>query len=144
MKSRGDFSMIGDMHVLSSALKACMTMIACEGMDTCRRAVGGHGYLMSAGIALQYISYVPQTTYEGDFVVLSIQAGRKFLKMAHKGMAGSSSKKPANSNSPQKYIEEYFNSAAFQEKQDRPIVARDVQSLLSNGMGPMVEAFQKR
>lgn len=78
---RNDFSRLSEMHSLTSALKAAMTSIVCDNMEICRRACGGHGFMLAAGIPLHLCSYAPQVTYEGDFVILSIQVGRELLKL---------------------------------------------------------------
>ncbi|CAD7967620.1 unnamed protein product [Amoebophrya sp. A25] len=73
------FEKLQEMHCLTSTLKAVNTMIAVDGMEQCRKALGGHGYLNAAGIGPQTLSVLPQATYEGDFVVLSIQVGQVLL-----------------------------------------------------------------
>jgi len=102
----GDFSKLQELHVLTSTLKAAGTMLATEGMESCRKALGGHGYLNSAGVGPQFLSALPQATYEGDFVVLANQVGSNILKK----MAGS---KKADPNTPTLgYIWEYDPGAA--------------------------------
>lgn len=59
------------MRLFATALKGAMTMIVIDGMEACRKAMGGHGYLLSAGVPLQYTSYVPQATYEVGFNCVS-------------------------------------------------------------------------
>eukprot|EP00392_Amoebophrya_sp_AT5.2_P008922 g8950.t1 len=54
-------------------------MLAVDGMEQCRKALGGHGYLNCAGVGPNTLSVLPQATYEGDFVVLSIQVGQVLL-----------------------------------------------------------------
>ena len=44
------FDKLMEMHVLTSTLKAVSTVLAAEGMEQCRKACGGHGYLNAAGI----------------------------------------------------------------------------------------------
>uniref|UniRef100_A0A0G4HS83 Acyl-coenzyme A oxidase n=3 Tax=Chromera velia TaxID=505693 RepID=A0A0G4HS83_9ALVE len=88
----GDFSRLQDIHVTTCALKAHCTQVVADGMEQARRSCGGHGYLLSAGIGGQLQNFTPQVTYEGDFVVLSIQTGRALLKLVAKKMKG----KPTN------------------------------------------------
>jgi acyl-CoA oxidase len=76
----GDFSRLQELHVLTSTLKAVSSMLATEGMESCRKSLGGHGYLNSAGVGPQFLSALPQATYEGDFVVLANQVGSNVLK----------------------------------------------------------------
>eukprot|EP00923_Selenidium_pygospionis_P008454 GHVN01014420.1.p1 GENE.GHVN01014420.1~~GHVN01014420.1.p1 ORF type:complete len:495 (-),score=60.09 GHVN01014420.1:1675-3033(-) len=77
----GDFSRLSEIHVLTSAMKAHYTSVTADGLESCRRACGGHGFMLAAGIPLHYTSYVPQATYEGDAVVLAIQTGRAILRL---------------------------------------------------------------
>lgn len=76
---RGKFDALTEMHVLTSTLKAVSTVLMADGMEQCRKCLGGHGFLNSAGVGQQYLNALPQATYEGDFVVLSIQVGQQLL-----------------------------------------------------------------
>merc|ERR1711972_182430 len=62
------------------AMKACNTILAADGMEQCRKCLGGHGFLNAAGVGPQIGSALPMATYEGDFVVLSIQVGQQLLQ----------------------------------------------------------------
>jgi len=75
----GKFDALTEMHVATSTLKAVSTVLMADGMEQCRKCMGGHGFLNSAGVGPQYLSALPQATYEGDFVVLSIQVGQQLL-----------------------------------------------------------------
>lgn len=86
--NRSDFSRLSDIHALTSALKGTMTYTVLDGIEACRKACGGHGFALSAGIPLFLTNYAPQATYEGDFVVLCIQAGRILLKSVEQKMKG--------------------------------------------------------
>lgn len=78
----GDFNLLNETHIITSSLKAATTMIASDGIEACRKACGGHGFLTASGLPGHLTNYAPQPTYEGDFVVLSIQTGRSLLKQA--------------------------------------------------------------
>ena len=41
-------SLLAEIHATSSGLKAHCTGVAGDGIETCRRACGGHGYLLSS------------------------------------------------------------------------------------------------
>jgi acyl-CoA oxidase len=75
----GKFTFLAEMHVLTATLKAVNTVLAADGMEQCRKCCGGHGFLNAAGIGPQIGSALPMATYEGDFVVLSIQVGQQLL-----------------------------------------------------------------
>nr|AZL94507.1 acyl-CoA oxidase [Nephromyces sp. MMRI]AZL94508.1 acyl-CoA oxidase [Nephromyces sp. MMRI]AZL94509.1 acyl-CoA oxidase [Nephromyces sp. MMRI]AZL94510.1 acyl-CoA oxidase [Nephromyces sp. MMRI]AZL94511.1 acyl-CoA oxidase [Nephromyces sp. MMRI] len=78
--AEGNIKRLEEVHAITSSLKASITMVVVEGIECCRRICGGHGYLLSAGLPIHLANYLPQITYEGDFVVLSIQAGRSLMK----------------------------------------------------------------
>jgi len=75
----GKFTYLAEMHVLTATLKAVNTVLAADGMEQCRKCLGGHGFLNAAGVGPQIGSALPMATYEGDFVVLSIQVGQQIL-----------------------------------------------------------------
>jgi acyl-CoA oxidase len=83
-----DFSGLMELHVTTSTFKAVNTMIMSDGMEQCRKSMGGHGFMNAAGVGPQYLSALPQATYEGDFVVLSIQVGTQILKLIGGKMSG--------------------------------------------------------
>ncbi|KAL8443350.1 hypothetical protein Emed_006874 [Eimeria media] len=33
-------------------------------MERCRKACGGHGYMLASGVSLHFVNFVPQATYE--------------------------------------------------------------------------------
>jgi len=76
----GNFAKLQELHVLTSTLKAASSMLATEGQESCRKSLGGHGFMNAAGVGPQYLSALPQATYEGDFVVLANQVGTNILK----------------------------------------------------------------
>lgn len=61
---RDVFEHLEEVHLTTSCLKAYMTMAVAEGMEKCRRACGGHGYMLASGVSLHYVSFLPQVTYE--------------------------------------------------------------------------------
>ncbi|EUC30232.1 hypothetical protein COCCADRAFT_39514 [Bipolaris zeicola 26-R-13] len=72
--------MLADLHASSCALKSLSSSIACEGLEVCRRACGGHGYSSFSGIGPWYSDYLPTTTWEGDNYMLTQQVARYMLK----------------------------------------------------------------
>nr|UJP29469.1 acyl-CoA oxidase 3 [Schizochytrium sp. HX-308] len=68
-------------HATGAGLKALTTTLAADGIEDLRRCCGGHGFLMSSGIApLEADFKGPNTTAEGDAVVLSLQTARFLIK----------------------------------------------------------------
>ncbi|KAI9311600.1 acyl-CoA dehydrogenase/oxidase C-terminal, partial [Dichotomocladium elegans] len=78
--SRRDASMLPEMHVTSCALKVWASRRGSEGIEECRKAMGGHGYSVFSGISEDFANFVPANTYEGDNYVLCQQVGRALLK----------------------------------------------------------------
>ncbi|CAO2656682.1 Nn.00g054850.m01.CDS01 [Neocucurbitaria sp. VM-36] len=78
--------LLGELHAVSCALKALTSTTAGEGLETCRRACGGHGYSAFAGIGSVYSDYLPTLTWEGDNYMLTQQVSRYLLKTAREIM----------------------------------------------------------
>lgn len=55
-------------------VQALSTWITCDGIETCRRDCGGHGYSLLSGLPTLYTYYVQNATWEGDNNVLCLQA----------------------------------------------------------------------
>ncbi|ORZ33159.1 acyl-CoA dehydrogenase/oxidase [Catenaria anguillulae PL171] len=67
-------------HVLSSCLKVVATRATADHLEKLRRALGGHGYARSGGIAELWTTYVQMVTVEGENTVLAGQVARAFGK----------------------------------------------------------------
>jgi len=78
--NKGDHSMLPELHAVSSALKAVCTWTCSDGIETCRRCCGGHGYSLLSGLPSLFASYVQNVTWEGDNNVLCLQTARYLLK----------------------------------------------------------------
>ena len=64
-------------------MQALSTWITCDGIETCRRDCGGHGYSLLSGLPTLYTYYVQNATWEGDNNVLCLQAsGGRFSDVA--------------------------------------------------------------
>ncbi|MCO5566010.1 hypothetical protein L7F22_019685 [Adiantum nelumboides] len=80
---QGDTSLLADVHVASSSLKAYCTKQALDGIEESRQALGGHGFGVYAGFTSIFPDNAPAVTYEGDNYVLAQQVGRALLKNAN-------------------------------------------------------------
>ncbi|KAK6851455.1 hypothetical protein PG995_012577 [Apiospora arundinis] len=80
--------LLADLHATSCALKAYGSTVAGEGLETCRRACGGHGYSSFSGIGSFYADYLPTLTWEGDNYMLTQQVCRYLLKSARAVISG--------------------------------------------------------
>ncbi|TMW63106.1 hypothetical protein Poli38472_002047 [Pythium oligandrum] len=76
----GDVSKLDIAHAMSCGLKVVSTDAAAAGMEICRRACGGHGYLLASGIPTLLNDMVQMVTAEGENFVLSLQTARTLLK----------------------------------------------------------------
>jgi len=55
-------AMLAELHATSSGLKAYCTGVAGDGIETCRRACGGHGYLQASGLPPLLGTYLQTVT----------------------------------------------------------------------------------
>ena len=76
----GDTSLLAETHAVSSGLKSYVSAHVVEGCEIVRRAMGGHGFMDSAGIGKIFAKELPSTTYEGDNYILNLQVARAALK----------------------------------------------------------------
>jgi len=130
------FDALTEMHVGSSTLKAVSTVLMAEGMEQCRKSLGGHGFMNAAGIGPQYLSALPQATYEGDFVVLSIQVGQQLINAVSSKML---KQKTSNPKTPMlQYIYEFDPMAAR-----KPPSMEDLEKLLGEPAF-MIDCMKKR
>jgi len=72
---------ISDVHASSSGLKSFTTMTAAEGMEDCRKACGGHGFLQSSGLPELVNTYLQSPTVEGDNHMLPQQVVKVLIKL---------------------------------------------------------------
>nr|KAF6419820.1 acyl-CoA oxidase 2 [Molossus molossus] len=75
-----DFSLLPELHALSSGLKAMVSDFCTEGTEQCRRACGGHGYSKLSGLPTLLTRVTPSCTYEGENTVLYLQMARFLVK----------------------------------------------------------------
>ena len=60
-------------------------MHAAAGVETCRLLCGGHGYSLASGLPSLFAEFAPSQTYEGDNVVMLLQAARWVVKQVRDG-----------------------------------------------------------
>ena len=63
-------SSLKEIASVSAGLKALATLVASNGIEECRKACGGNGYLLSSGIALMGLDFLWQVTAEGLLFIL--------------------------------------------------------------------------
>ena len=76
----GDFSQLAEMHATSSGLKSACTMLAADGIEICRRAMGGHGFGGGSGIIPLNNDYLSKPTVEGDNWMITQQTASYLIK----------------------------------------------------------------
>ena len=76
----GDFSRLAEMHAASSGLKSACTTLAADGIETCRRAMGGHGFGGGSGLIPLNNDYLSKPTVEGDNWMITQQTASYLIK----------------------------------------------------------------
>ncbi|KAH8730270.1 hypothetical protein GQ44DRAFT_607419 [Phaeosphaeriaceae sp. PMI808] len=76
----GDFGPLAELHSTSSGLKSLCTMLAADGIETCRRAMGGHGFGGGSGLVGLNADYLSKPTVEGDNWMITQQVAAYLIK----------------------------------------------------------------
>ncbi len=76
----GDYSSLAYMHSMSSGLKSLCTTLAADGIETCRRALGGHGFGGGSGLIQLNNDYLSKPTVEGDNWMITQQTAAYMIK----------------------------------------------------------------
>jgi acyl-CoA oxidase len=87
--SRGDFTALVDLHS-TSGLKSLCTTLAADGIETCRRAMGGHGFGGGSGLIQLNADYLSKPTVEGDNWMITQQTASHLLKKVSTALASPS------------------------------------------------------
>ncbi|GKZ00836.1 hypothetical protein MPSEU_001035300 [Mayamaea pseudoterrestris] len=74
---------VKDIHASSSGLKSFTTTVTADGIEDCRKACGGHGFLMCSGLPELLTTYLQNPTVEGDNQMLPQQVVKVLLKLVH-------------------------------------------------------------
>lgn len=75
---------------MTCCLKAVTTADAAQGVETCRLACGGHGYMASSNFSISYGMVTAASTYEGENTVLLLQTSRYLMKAWNAAITGQS------------------------------------------------------
>ncbi|XP_045386683.1 LOW QUALITY PROTEIN: peroxisomal acyl-coenzyme A oxidase 2 [Lemur catta] len=75
-----DFSLLPELHALSTGAKAMMADFCIQGAEMCRRACGGHGYSKLSGLPSLVTRVSASSIYEGENTVLYLQVARFLVK----------------------------------------------------------------
>jgi acyl-CoA oxidase len=79
---------VTDIHASSSGLKSFTTTVTADGIEDCRKACGGHGFLMCSGLPELLTTYLQNPTVEGDNQMLPQQVVKVLLKLVQAVQAG--------------------------------------------------------
>jgi acyl-CoA oxidase len=80
ISQKGDFSKLTILHAQSSGLKSYCTEIAADSIETCRRAMGGHGFGGASGFIQLNNDYLSKPTVEGDNWMITQQTASYLIK----------------------------------------------------------------
>lgn len=89
IEQKGDDSRLAELHAASSGLKACCTLIVADGSETCRRAMGGHGFGGGSGMIPLVTDHLDKPTVEGDSWMISQQTAAYLIKRMTETVNGS-------------------------------------------------------
>ena len=79
---------VADLHASTSALKSFTTTVAADGIEDCRKACGGHGFLQCSGLPELITTYLQNPTVEGDNQMLPQQVVKVLLKLVQAVQGG--------------------------------------------------------
>ncbi|TKA58712.1 hypothetical protein B0A55_11999 [Friedmanniomyces simplex] len=85
---KGDFSKLAVLHAQSSGLKSLCTELAANSIETCRRAMGGHGFGGGSGYIQLNNDYLSKPTVEGDNWMITQQTASYLIKRMAAAVAG--------------------------------------------------------
>jgi acyl-CoA oxidase len=156
----GDFGPLAELHSASSGLKSLCTTLAADGIETCRRAMGGHGFGGGSGLvgvnaeyvlaiyhysvillliwksrALIAFSYLSKPTVEGDNWMITQQVAAYLIKKMTSAVGD-----PARA--PQDAIDEVFRYYLVNRLHRRPQAILDPNGSINDQV--IVDVFRWR
>lgn len=129
----GDMSVLADLHSTSSGLKSLCTTLAADGIETCRRALGGHGFGGGSGLIQLNNDYLSKPTVEGDNWMITQQTASYIIK---KVQAARKSPKSVSSDSTDANIKKYYR--------DTPILSKGRKFDVLGNDEAILDAFRHR
>ena len=110
--SKGDFSRLAELHSQSSGLKSLCTDYAANGIETCRRALGGHGFGGGSGLIQANADYLSKPTVEGDNWMITQQTASYLIKRMAAAEAQKGEPQDEVEHSCREYLSEKSRSSA--------------------------------
>ena len=129
--NKGDFKGMAVLHSQSSGLKSLCTELAANSIETCRRAMGGHGFLVSAGFVQLNNDYLSKPTVEGDNWMITQQTASYLIKRMQAAVA----RKGEPDDEIEKQCRQYLDERSSYQPSQLRIFEKD---------GDIVEAFRRR
>ncbi|MCJ1303780.1 hypothetical protein MMC08_006591 [Hypocenomyce scalaris] len=129
----GDFSALADLHSTSSGLKSLCTSLAADGIETCRRALGGHGFGGGSGLIQLNNDYLSKPTVEGDNWMITQQAAAYLIKKATTAIESPDSNATDGTD---KILKDYLKAQKYSDKVNKYDVLHNDQAI--------VDAFERR
>ena len=84
----GNLERLPELHALACCLKAVCSQDAAAGVEVCRMACGGHGFMNSSGFTATYGFAAAAATYEGENTVMLLQTARYLIKAWKQALNG--------------------------------------------------------
>jgi len=129
--SRGDFSKLAELHSQSSGLKSLCTDYAANGIEACRRALGGHGFGGGSGLIQLNADYLSKPTVEGDNWMITQQTASYLIKR----MAAAETAKGQPQDAVERSCREYLSRRERLSPGDFRVLNADLD---------IVKAFERR
>lgn len=129
----GDFSAMADLHSTSSGLKSLCTNLTADGIETCRRALGGHGFGGGSGLVQIKNDYSSKPTVEGDNWMITQQVASYLIKKT--GSAIKSGPTSEATDATDKGLKDYLRAKMSSNESSFDVLGSDQ---------AIVDAFQRR
>lgn len=128
---KGDYSRMAALHSQSSGLKSLCTELAANSIETCRRAMGGHGFGGASGYVQLNNDYLSKPTVEGDNWMITQQTSSYLIKRMQAAVA----KKGKPQDEIEAHCRQYLDERSNYQPNQLQIFDKDED---------IVEAFRRR
>lgn len=102
----GDEAMLAELHSTSAGLKSMATDLSANGIETCRRSMGGHGFGYSGLIQINQ-DWLSKPTVEGDNWMITQQVARYLIKKVKERASGPNA---AASSPTERYLQIFWQN----------------------------------
>ena len=106
---KGDFTRLAVLHAQSSGLKSLCTELAANSIETCRRAMGGHGFSGGSGFIQLNNDYLSKPTVEGDNWMITQQTASYLIKRMQAAVACKGQPQDEIERQCRRYLDERAN-----------------------------------